>query len=159
MSNVRFATLEDVARIAEILESVDKLHADNLPDIFHGKNPYYPETRIKEILEDEDDGTCFIVSINEQDEITGVLVCWVDEWQDHDLFADCKKLWIETNCVAEQHRVKGYGKMLLDYAKAFAKEQECSRIVLNTYVFNKNAFEFYKSQGMEISSYSMEYKL
>ena len=157
MSNVRFAVAEDAARIAEILESVDKLHSDNLPDIFHGKSPYYPECEIEEII--EGDEKSFIVSTNEQDEITGVLVFWINEKQDDNLFADSKELWIDTNCVEEQYRGKGYGKMLLDYVKEIAEEHECDRIILHVWAFNEHAFEFYKSQGMEISSYSMEYKL
>ena len=160
MSNVRFAVAEDAARIAEILAHVGELHAKGRPDIFHGKMLYDPERKIRNHIEDEDDGVCFIVSTNEQDEITGALMCYFDEVpSDDELYVSSKVLWIESNGVDEQYRGKGYGKMLLDYVKAFAKEQECYRIKLSVWSFNEHAFEFYKSQGMEISSYSMEYKL
>ena len=112
---VRHAIIGDELQILSILSSVEKLHFDSLPDTFHGKTPRYTECEIREYI--ENGGAFFFVTANEQDEITGVLVCWFNETQNDQLFADSKSLWIDTNCVKEQYRGKGYGKMLLDYTK------------------------------------------
>ena len=155
---VRRAVIGDVVKIMPLLTSVDKFHIDNRKDVFHDAGFLYSEYEIKTAIE-EDNGLYIFVSTSEINEITGVLLCYFDEIQDSSIFLDSKKLWIDNNCVGKPYRKEGYGKMLLDYAKTFAKENGCSSIELIVWDFNKNAHDFYKSQGMTEKHYTMEYIL
>ena len=97
------------------------------------------------------------MSTGEANEITGVLLCKIKAEHNHSVLLDSKTLWIEDTCVNEFYRKKGYGKMLLDFAKKFAEDNGCSRMELNVWSFNKNAHDFYASQGMNEQLHIMEY--
>lgn len=47
--------------------------------------------------------------------------------------------------------------MLVDFAKKFAKDNGCSRIELNVWAFNKEAYDFWANQGMKEQRHTMEY--
>lgn len=51
--------------------------------------------------------------------------------------------------VPTEHRKKGYGKKLMDFAKQIAKERDYRIIVLETQNTNTPAIDFYLSQGFE----------
>jgi len=46
------------------------------------------------------------VSTNEANEVTGVLLCRLQEKQNHNVLLDSKTLWVEDTCVSESHRGK-----------------------------------------------------
>ena len=154
---VRRAVMSDVAKIMPLLSSVAQMHGDNRNDIFRNPTLHYTEDEIKKFIEN-----CEInifVSTSETNEITGVLLCRLESNKNHSVLLDSKQLWIEDTCVDETYRGKGYGKMLVDYAKKFAKDNGCSRVELNVWHFNKNAHDFWVSQGMKEMRYVMEFIL
>lgn len=56
-------------------------------------------------------------------------------------------LYLEDLFVYEEHRGKGYGKMLLLYLASLAKERECGRFEWVVLDWNKDAIDFYTSLG------------
>ena len=151
---VRLAIPQDLNEIIVLVESVANLHTKNRPDIFR-KGRHHDDDEIMEYIEGEN----AFVSINDADEITGVLLCYLSETNDSDIFFDSKTLFIEVSCVGEAYRRSGYGKMLFDRAREHAKEQECTDITLCVYAFNEAAQDFYKSMGMSVSSFNMQLSL
>jgi len=147
----------DVEYIMPLLSEVAQLHGDNRKDIFHNPTLHYSENEIKGFI--ENGGLNVFVLTGEVDEITGVLLCKIQENKNHSVLLDSKTLWVEDTCVSEAYRGKGHGKMLVDYAKKFARDNGCSRVELNVWAFNKNARDFYESQGMKGQRTVMEFEL
>ena len=58
-----------------------------------------------------------------------------------------KTIWIEEIIIDGNYRNKGYGKKMIEQINTFAKENECTRIELNCWSFNKNAINFYNKLG------------
>jgi len=155
---VRRAVMDDVEKIMPLLSSVAQLHADGRKDVFRSPiTTHYSESEIKSFVENGE--LNIFVSTNEANELTGVLLCRLFISTNHNILQDSRTLWIEDTCVRESHRKEGYGKMLLDFAKNFAKENNCSRVELNVWSFNKSAHDFYVSQGMMKQRHTMEYIL
>jgi len=152
---VRRAVINDVPKIMPLLSSVAQLHGDNRKDIFRNPTLHYSESEIKNFIETGE--LNIFVSTGETNEITGVLLCKIRAQHNHNVLLDSKILWIEDTCVGESYRNKGYGKMLIEYAKGFAKDNGCSRMELNVWSFNKNAHDFYESQGLKEQRNIMEY--
>lgn len=53
----------------------------------------------------------------------------------------------------EKYRAKGYGKMMLDYLKDYAKMGMCENMVLSSGFEKKEAHAFYKKNGFEKKSF------
>lgn len=60
-----------------------------------------------------------------------------------------KKLDIDQLVIDENYRGQGLGKKLVEQAKIIAKENNCTRIELNCWLFNKNALSMYEHIGFE----------
>ena len=151
----RPAVTGDIPDIMPLLSSVAQLHGDTRKDIFRNPTLHYSESEITEFIKNNE--LNIFVSTSESDKITGILLCKFRIEYNHNVLLDSKTLWIEDTCVGEAYRKKGYGKMLIDYAKEFAKINNCSRMELNVWAFNKNAHDFYVSQGMKEQRHIMEY--
>jgi len=152
---IRRAVIDDVIKIMPLLSSVAQLHGDNRKDIFRNPTLHYSESEIKSFV--ENGKLNVFVSTSETNEITGVLLCKIKVEHNHNVLLDSKTLWVEDTCVSESYRKKGYGKMLVDFAKKFAKDNGCSRIELNVWAFNKEAYDFWANQGMKEQRHTMEY--
>ena len=63
---------------------------------------------------------------------------------------------IEDFVILEKYRGQGYGKQLMDFAKKYAKENNCYKIVLNC---NDDIIEFYKKQDFIVKGTEMSYYL
>ncbi len=58
----------------------------------------------------------------------------------------------------EEHRKKGYGRKLMDYAKKLAEQRNCHAIVLDSGMPRKEAHQFYEIYGFEKCAYCFELK-
>ena len=66
---------------------------------------------------------------------------------------------IEHICVESKYKGKGIGKALINFVKDIAKDNDVDRIELDYWTGNKNAGEFFKSQGFETYNEKMCIKL
>ncbi len=66
---------------------------------------------------------------------------------------------LEHVCVESKYKGKGIGKALIDFVKEFAKENNVNRIELDYWSGNKNAGEFFESQGFSTYNEKMCIKL
>ena len=58
-----------------------------------------------------------------------------------------KFIWIDEIVIDNDYKKKGYGKTLITEVTKFAKENNCKRIELNCWSFNKDALRFYEKIG------------
>lgn len=74
------------------------------------------------------------------------------------LFAG-KWLYVDDLVTAEAARSRGYGKALLAFLKAEAKEQGCRELHLDSGTHRAEAHAFYFREGLRISGYHFQMKL
>ena len=153
---IRRAVIKDTDEIISLLSDSAKLHANHRGDIIRNSTLHYSENDIHNLFIEDGPINAF-VSINEAEKITGILLYRIGVTSNHNVFLDSKKMWIDEICIGEPYRKQGYGKILLDYAKETAQSNNCSRIELNVWAFNKNAYDFYVNQGMKEQRVIMEY--
>ncbi len=53
----------------------------------------------------------------------------------------------------KEYRAKGYGKMMLEYLKDYAKVAMCEKIVLSSGLAREEAHKFYEKNGFEKKSF------
>ena len=70
-----------------------------------------------------------------------------------------KKLDIDELVIKEDYRKKGLGKLLIQEAKNIAINNNCDRIELNCWLFNKNAIDMYEHIGFDRQRIIYEMKL
>jgi len=63
-----------------------------------------------------------------------------------------KTLYVDDLVTLETHRKKGYGKLLLDFAKEYAKERNCETFSLDSGMMRKDAHRLYLNEGLFIDS-------
>lgn len=60
---------------------------------------------------------------------------------------------VENLVIDHRHRRRGFGRLLMEYATARAREAGCHRIVLSSDVRRQEAHLFYRSLGFEASAH------
>ncbi len=60
---------------------------------------------------------------------------------------------VENPIIDQGHRRRGFGRVLMDYAVAWAREARCYRIVLSSDKRRREAHRFYRSLGFEASAH------
>jgi ribosomal protein S18 acetylase RimI-like enzyme len=58
-----------------------------------------------------------------------------------------KYLEMDNVVVAASHRSKGIGHLLTDFVTAIARQEGCAMLMLDAYLDNQKAHNFYESQG------------
>lgn len=61
--------------------------------------------------------------------------------------------------VDKNFRRNGYGRILISEIKKKAKKENCNRIELTCWSFNKNAIKFYEKMDMKVQKLTMEMKV
>ena len=70
-----------------------------------------------------------------------------------------KKLYVDQLIVTEANRRKGIGKKLMDYAEQIANKENCDRLELDCWTFNKNALNMYEKIGFDRQRIMYEKKI
>lgn len=153
MMNIRKAKIDDMEQIANILRQVSKLHSEHRPDIFKEKKMFEIIKWTEDILKDDEK---IVIIAESENKICGVAVCKIKIIKEHVNVKDSKIFSIDELCVDENYRKKGIGSMLIQKAKETARKNECSRLELNCWEFNKNAMDFYLKRGFKIQRRFLE---
>ncbi len=101
-----------------------------------------------DILVYENDGT-----------VVGFILLQAKLRPDFDFMIPGKYCYIMDVIVTEAHRNKGFGTALMNSAKDWAKEQNCSFINLDVLVNNPGAIMLYERLGFIAKAQEMYYKL
>jgi ribosomal protein S18 acetylase RimI-like enzyme len=140
-----------------LLDGVAKDHTQMRPDIYRLISSAYSKEQIAEMLKQKD--IFLFVSVNEAQNVTGVMLCCEKETRENPVKRDAKVLWIDSLAVHPDCKKQGYGKQLMEYAKAFAKSRGCARVELNVWAANENARAFYQHLGMREQRIVLEFFL
>lgn len=92
---------------------------------------------------------CF--GVFDGDVLAGVCGAWISER----IYCG-KQLELDNFVIAESHRSKGIGKMLMEYLEMYCKENEFESIELNTYVTNAGSHKFYFDNGYHILGFHFQ---
>ena len=104
-------------------------------------NPFYPLILLK---------TLFLAYFS--DLPVGYLWAQIQELPETPFTYSRKKIYIHHVSVDERHRRKGIGITLINEAKKLSTEMDIKDITFTTWVFNKEANDFFQSQGFEIDN-------
>ena len=70
-----------------------------------------------------------------------------------------KNLYVDDLVTSEKNRSQGYGKVLIDWLRAVAKDSDCNYLHLDSGTQRHRAHRFYLRQGMDIASFHFSEKL
>ena len=153
---VRLAKDRDIPRLLELLRQVNNVHQRLRPDLFLEDQTKYTEKDLEQLLRLHD--AAVFVAADGQDRVRGYLICYIKQIRGSNLVSR-KNMHIDDLCVDETERHSGVGRLLLEAAKAYAKEIGCTDITLNVWEGNADAMEFYANRGFAPKSHILEMKL
>ena len=142
--NIRQAIITDLDRVKKIAEAcaIDMANYS----IFQW-NAQYPSREI--FKNDIESNSLYVIEINNR--IIGCIMLSDfkdDVYKDVEwLTKDSKNLYIHRLAVDPHLQKKGYGRKLMDFAEAFAVQNNFASIRLDTFSLNHRNNKFYKSRG------------
>lgn len=153
---IRTAEKPDIPRLLELLEEIRRYHTDARPDVFRNDSTKYNAENLAAMLKNPA-ASMFVAE--EKGEVLGYAMCQLKENAEHSTLLPYKMLYLDDLCVDEKGRGQGVGGELLEYCKAYAKEQGCSRIELNVWEFPGSALNFYERHGFQTQRRELEFWL
>ena len=151
---IRKATCDDIPAISELYREQFREMSKLIPDFIKegDQSVEFLEKTISsedsDILVYENDGT-----------VVGFILLQAKERPDFDFMIPGKYCYIMDIIVTETHRNKGFGTALMNSAKEWAKEQNCSFINLDVLTTNTNAVALYEKLGFIPKAQEMYCKL
>ena len=151
---IRKATHNDIPTISELYREQFREMSKLIPDFIKegDKSVEFLEKTISDDVSDilvyENDGT-----------VVGFILLQAKERPDFDFMLPGKYCYIMDIIVTEAHRKKGFGTALMNSAKDWAKEQNCSFINLDVLTKNTNAISLYEKLGFIPKAQEMYCKL
>ncbi len=151
---IRKATYKDIPAISELYREQFREMAKLIPDFIKEGN------QSKEFLEKtiSDDDSDILVYEN-VGTVVGFILLQAKERPDFDFMLPGKYCYIMDVIVTESHRNKGFGTALMNSAKDWANEQNCSFINLDVLSNNTGAITLYKKLGFIPKAQEMYCKL
>lgn len=131
-------------------------HVEGRPDIYKEMKDIFLEEEYSKMLTDPD---YIMIGAEEDGRLTGFLIAKRKITSVNPMLHRNRTFFVDALFVEQDCRRKGTAKRLYEYLAAKAEEEECARIDLKVWGFNKGALAFYQSMGFQIQSYNMEKKL
>ena len=151
---IRKATVDDIPAIAELYREQFREMAKLIPDFIKEGNQSV-EFLEKTISSDDSD----ILVYENDGRVVGFILLQAKERPDFDFMIPGKYCYIMDIIVTKAHRNKGFGTALMNSAKDWAKEQNCSFINLDVLTTNTNAISLYEKLGFIPKAQEMYCKL
>ncbi|MBQ3602487.1 MAG: GNAT family N-acetyltransferase [Clostridia bacterium] len=151
---VRTATINDIPAIAELYREQFREMAKLIPD-FIKEGDQSAEFLENTIANEESD----ILVYENGGMVVGFILLQAKTRPDFPFMLPGKYCYIMDIIVTENHRGKGFGTALMNAAKKWAKERNCSFINLDVLVNNPGAINLYKKLGFIPKAQEMYCKL
>lgn len=151
---IRKATHNDIPAISELYREQFREMAKLIPD-FIKEGAQSVEFLEKTILDDMSD----ILVYENEGIVVGFILLQAKERPDFDFMLPGKYCYIMDIIVTEAHRNKGFGTALMNSAKNWAKEQNCSFVNLDVLANNSGAIKVYEKLGFIPKAQEMYCKL
>lgn len=153
---IRFANVDDIPQLLNLLRQVEMVHHDIRPDLFRdGGEKYEPET-LKELLKDVNRP---VLAAVEDGVVVGYAFCVLEETAGDPARLDRKELYLDDLCVDASVRGKGVAKQLWQETVDLAKRLGCDAVTLNVWEGNDRARKFYENCGLTVRKTFLEYPL
>ena len=153
---IRFAVIEDVPGILELLRQVGLVHHKGRPDIFRCNAQKYGASQVIAMLNKP--ATPIFVATDGK-KVLGYCFCMLKEHKLDPVITDHTELYIDDLCVDENCRGQHIGSQLYETVCRYAKQRGCYNVTLNVWSCNESAMKFYESLGMKPHKVGMEHKL
>ena len=145
---IKEASIEDINKgLLEVYIEGYRYHQNGRPDIFINVSD---DTLKEDLIKGFEEFKYFIAIENEK--VVGYLAYKIKE-------KHSKKLHVDQLIVTEKNRRKGIGKKLMDYAEQIANKENCDRLELDCWTFNKNALNMYENIGFDRQRIMYEKKI
>ena len=151
---IRKATCDDIPTIAELYREQFREMSKLIPDFIKEGNQSIDFLE-KTISNDDSD----ILVYKNNGIVVGFILLQAKARPDFDFMLPGKYCYIMDIIVTEAHRNKGFGTALMNSAKEWAKEQNCSFINLDVLVNNPEAIKLYEKLGFIPKAQEMYCKL
>lgn len=154
---IRPATLEDYDAVRTLLEQVDQLHAETLPNLFHqSKEPLRSHEWFAQFVDNPD--TCLFVA-EHQGLLVGVVLCTIRSSPAFPIFVPRRYGYITDLVVRESFQGQGIGQRLIQRIHEWAQTQRITEIELTVYEFNTKARRLYEHLGYQTVHRTMRIRL
>lgn len=149
---IEIPQIKDFNKVNKLAKQVHELHVNWKPDLFLRVDEVIGKEDFEKMIQDKE---IFVARI--EDEIVGYITINIKE-KNNPGMRYRKQLQIEAICVDEKNRGKGIGTELLEYARKFGKEDNCTDLYLTVNKENKKAIKVYEEFGFKVKSiaYSMQ---
>lgn len=149
---IEIPQIEDFSRVNELAKQVHELHVNWRPDLFLSVDEVISKEDFEKMVQDKE---IFVARV--EDEIVGYITINIKE-KNNPSMRYRKQLQIEAICVDEKNRGKGIGTELLEYARKFGTENNCTDLYLTVNKENEKAIKIYEKFGFKVKSiaYSMQ---
>jgi len=138
---IRKAKLSDIDRLVQMETQLYQYHAKS-DDRFKKV-----ESISKSAVEDEVSNLEYYFVISEEHYVFGFIKCLEKEVKENEIVKERKYMEILDLIIEEAYRNKGYGKKLIRYIEAIAKEKQFDCVEIPVYCFNEQANAFYDENG------------
>ena len=150
--NIRQAQKEDTHLLSHLNASVQKLHAEEYPELFK-----YPERddfalSFFEMFLDDPEITIYLA---EDPHPVGYIVCRVVHRDETPFMFAQSYLYIDQIGVEPEFQGREIGVALMSRAAQLADQENLTKISLDSWAFNRKAHAFFQSQGFEIYNVRM----
>ena len=151
---VRKATINDIPAISELYREQFREMSKMIPDFI--KEGDQSIDFLEKTISNEDSN---ILVYENDGNVVGFLLLQAKQRPDFQFIVSGKHCYIMDLIVTENKRDKGFGTALMNSAKNWAKEQNCSIISLDVLSNNTKAIVLYEKLGYMPKSQEMYYKL
>lgn len=141
--------------LAKLNKEIQDIHVKIAPDIFKEYDFNNMKSLFRKMLQCEN--TTAYVSYCDNIPC-GYMIISVKEYEENAFKKYYKYSVLEHLCVAEEFRGKGIGSEMIYKFIDISKENNVSRIELDCWVDNENAYQFYIDKGFEPYSSKMNIK-
>ena len=138
---IRKAKLSDIDRLVQMETQLYQYHAKS-DDRFKKV-----ESISKSAVEDEVSNLEYYFVISEEHYVFGFIKCLEKEVKENEIVKERKYMEILDLIIEEAYTNKGYGKKLIRYIEAIAKEKQFDCVEIPVYCFNEQANAFYEENG------------
>lgn len=145
---IRKAILEDYDALCELIDQVDALHRDRLPNIYRKPDgPVREENEIAALIADERVGL-FVAEV--EGELAGYIHAYLRDTPPVPVLVPRRFGMIDSMAVGANQRRKGIGQALIAQVQGWAREKGAASLELNVYEFNQDALLFYEALGFSV---------
>ena len=147
MMKIRQAISTDGLVLSKLSMDVQRIHAENHPDIF--KMPQTDEYAVDFFESMLSDPLVRIFIAEEDGRELGYILCKLIERAENPFTLAMRYLLVDQISVRPEAQGRGAGKALIGQAEVLAKEWNVFRIQLDSWGFNAKAHAFFEKMGFE----------